>query len=525
MPTIVQNLPPATEPAANAKTLATPASFAQSDPFAQLLAKAVGIAKSAQADPVSADIAGIVGDSTQTDSDGNRVGALLAGAVLGLPGVLQPTDFVQVAAGLQSAGTFATTPISDGTNPVQQQLVSFLLPTAKDQTNGAVLAGLNADQQQTDGVAPLVPTNTAAAASINDVPVIIGDVPTPAALAAAATLAVSHTPAQIPTSNIPPPAPIVTELTPRQPALVQSRADLSQGPTRPDAIAALPDARVGDRPSTSGERIAANLSSAIQVVESRPASASQAFKSALAASLSGQPAALPSISNSSPSSPLVEAAAAANQGPGTANLTNNLSAKFELNSLLGVGSPSVYQVDRRNDESRDPGSADTTSTSSSSIPPNAVPAAMIPSTSSAKSATGTMASPAAQIADGITANSHRLERDGTVEFRLRLDPPDLGRVRVHLISTGDELRGHLIVADDSVRRLIESQLPELRQRLQSVGVAVERFDITADSGGGQRNAQQGPPSTEWLPREARAPVSPSRPRSASVPVGRLDVTV
>lgn len=114
--------------------------------------------------------------------------------------------------------------------------------------------------------------------------------------------------------------------------------------------------------------------------------------------------------------------------------------------------------------------------------------------------------PAVQLAEAVVKHAHITEHEGSVEFRMRLDPPDLGPVRVRLVSAGDEIHGHLVVADDAVRRMVESQLPELRQRLQDAGVSVQRFDVATDPGGwagGNRN-----PYREFPP----APVSDGTPR-------------
>ena len=40
-----------------------------------------------------------------------------------------------------------------------------------------------------------------------------------------------------------------------------------------------------------------------------------------------------------------------------------------------------------------------------------------------------------------------------------------------------------VVSDDAIKRLIESQLPELRQRLEAAGVNVPNFDVSTDGGG------------------------------------------
>ncbi|MBA4065289.1 MAG: hypothetical protein C0501_16580 [Isosphaera sp.] len=153
----------------------------------------------------------------------------------------------------------------------------------------------------------------------------------------------------------------------------------------------------------------------------------------------------------------------------------------------------------------------------------APPAAPLAAPSSAPAAPAAIApTPAAQIAGEITVQARTLDRDGTVEFRMQLDPPELGRVRVSLVSAGDEVRGQIVVADDAVRRVVEGQLPELRQRLEAAGVTVQGFDVTtADpgpggSGAGYREA------AEDVPVGRAAPGRPG-PAPARAAAGGLDV--
>jgi len=164
-------------------------------------------------------------------------------------------------------------------------------------------------------------------------------------------------------------------------------------------------------------------------------------------------------------------------------------------------------------------------TGASTLLANAYTTATTPSPSPAVSAPPTAASAtlATQVADGVISHAQALNQNGTTEFRMRLDPPELGPVNVHLVSTGDEIRGHVVVASDSVRQMIESQLPELRQRLEAAGVTVQNFNVTADpSGGGNRNARQepAPDSPNPLPTMTRFRTNTTTRRS-----GQVDVVV
>ena len=81
---------------------------------------------------------------------------------------------------------------------------------------------------------------------------------------------------------------------------------------------------------------------------------------------------------------------------------------------------------------------------------------------------------------------------------------------------------------EAVRGLIESQLPELRQRLEAAGVSVQQFDVSTDPNtGGNRNPYREAALQEFFPR---APISTGAPTVPRARIGRpdpgsLDVTV
>lgn len=139
-----------------------------------------------------------------------------------------------------------------------------------------------------------------------------------------------------------------------------------------------------------------------------------------------------------------------------------------------------------------------------------------------------VATPAAQISDTWITHADVRAKDGGHEFHLRLDPPELGEVRVRVHSSADGVRAELTVASDAVRAMIESQIPDLRQRLQDGGVTVSQFDVTTNTPGGDssaRNPYREPPPREARPDPAAVPASPARTRDPTAPVGGLlDVT-
>jgi hypothetical protein len=99
-------------------------------------------------------------------------------------------------------------------------------------------------------------------------------------------------------------------------------------------------------------------------------------------------------------------------------------------------------------------------------------------------------------------------------------------VKVRVLAMGDRVEARLVVSDDAVKRLIESQLPELRQRLEAAGVSVPNFDVS--TGGGKANTggdgwDRSQPAFAPTPR----PTAGSPPRPLSRPTaagGLLDVT-
>ena len=289
-----------------------------------------------------------------------------------------------------------------------------------------------------------------------------------------------------------------TSSIPAQPQIVANAIPIPPVPADPSVTAppvseptaalpatAVPSAQLGDRPTTTGERFAALASAGAQLAASGPP-ASVAFANTLA-----QVAAAPALAGTAPSGTILP-------------LTNIDSA---------VAPPPLQAADD---------AAGVAPTGTAPLPPLPTLDRGAPAAPAAVPAT-----PAAQVAEAVVVHSHVLERDGVVEFRMRLDPPDLGRVQIRLITRGDEVYGQVLVADDAVRRLIESQLPELRQRLEAAGVNIQRFDVATDSGtGGNQSAYREFTGAALAPRvPAGVPAPAPQARVGRFEAGSLDVTV
>lgn len=120
-----------------------------------------------------------------------------------------------------------------------------------------------------------------------------------------------------------------------------------------------------------------------------------------------------------------------------------------------------------------------------------------------------------QIQDAILARFDESQLPGRTEITVRLNPPELGQVRVHLLSLDDRVTGRLVVQDEAVRTALESQLPELRQKLEQAGIDLGRFDVARDNGGQGNTGHQ-----RWAPFAESVPPLPFHDRPASQAVDR-----
>lgn len=268
-------------------------------------------------------------------------------------------------------------------------------------------------------------------------------------------------------SVVPAQVPLVAGLLPNAQAASQlSPTGELPAPIVTSAAAGLPSTQVGDRPATAGERFAAIATAGARLLNS--------------------PADLPAV------------------------FTQVLRHEIPIAARENVGDRFIRHAA---DMSGSVGGA------------AGIPQTLTQAVTAQQAVAPVFRTPATQVADEVVAHARVLERDGSVEFRLQLDPPDLGRVRVHLISAGDEVRGQVIVADDAVRRMIESQLPELRQRLEAAGVNVQQFDITADTRGGNRNPYRNDTPNLGFQNPLPPALAMPRPPPNRSTSGSVDVTV
>lgn len=86
-----------------------------------------------------------------------------------------------------------------------------------------------------------------------------------------------------------------------------------------------------------------------------------------------------------------------------------------------------------------------------------------------------------QTLEHIHAHLRQNSREGATEFVLQLHPPELGQLRIHLTTQGGEVHGHIYTSDEALRRLLQEQLPELRQRLEGMGLTLGEWAVASDA--------------------------------------------
>lgn len=123
-----------------------------------------------------------------------------------------------------------------------------------------------------------------------------------------------------------------------------------------------------------------------------------------------------------------------------------------------------------------------------------------------------------QLAGEIIARAEVSQREGRTDFHVRLDPPELGTVRVHLVAVEQTVSARIVASDETARQVLEQQVHALRQTLTEAGVTLKSFSV---SGGGLTWHQgqgrwQQRPSEPMPPYNSQGTARPSS-RDAAVP--------
>jgi len=76
-------------------------------------------------------------------------------------------------------------------------------------------------------------------------------------------------------------------------------------------------------------------------------------------------------------------------------------------------------------------------------------------------------------------------------FTIQLEPPELGRIRLHAALHDDALTVRVQVETQAARSILESRLGELRQALDRQGISMEKFEIQTRPAPPSQDAQDG----------------------------------
>jgi flagellar hook-length control protein FliK len=76
-------------------------------------------------------------------------------------------------------------------------------------------------------------------------------------------------------------------------------------------------------------------------------------------------------------------------------------------------------------------------------------------------------------------------REGRSEIRIRLEPPELGQVRVHIVTENGSVTVRMMAEVPAVRDAIENGLNQLREGLETRGFRVDGFETTLSGGGAE----------------------------------------
>lgn len=182
----------------------------------------------------------------------------------------------------------------------------------------------------------------------------------------------------------------------------------------------------------------------------------------------------------------------------------------------------------RNDSQPQSGSSGAASSLSAVPPPIAVGPVSVP-TGNTNTAGPTAAqpngSPADQLSHALVTQASLINYEGRTDFHLRLQPPQLGNVQIHLTATDHTVSARILVNQEGTRQLIEGQVQQLRQSLANSGLVLGSFDVTHDGGGFSHSGHHPPPElpSPPLPRSIAATPRAVVKTSLAVPTGGINI--
>jgi len=235
------------------------------------------------------------------------------------------------------------------------------------------------------------------------------------------------------------------------------------------------------------------------------------------------------VSAGTTTSPTLVGGPSANSTASPAAIVQALLTRVESAAVNGPSAAvSVAQVVVGELAAAAPNRGETTGSRAVPATGNAMPVGAYGATApqAAATADGSPATPslAEQIGNAIQAHLEAAPDQGRIDFHLRLDPPELGQVRVQLTLTDQTLTARLVAQDGATRQLIQSQMDTLRQRLQETGLGLGNIDVSGGgSGQGGQRQQPLPPVPDLTAGTAPPQAVLSPPATIPVAVGRVDL--
>jgi len=129
----------------------------------------------------------------------------------------------------------------------------------------------------------------------------------------------------------------------------------------------------------------------------------------------------------------------------------------------------------------------------------------------------------APVFDQVVRGASLMVAQGRSEIRVQLRPPELGTVRLHLVSDRNNVVDARIVTErDDVRQLVERNLTELRDALAGSGIDVGNFDVSTQHSGQTWDDSAGQPASRraWDATESEGDQPVSQPSDSVRGVNR-----
>jgi flagellar hook-length control protein FliK len=103
-----------------------------------------------------------------------------------------------------------------------------------------------------------------------------------------------------------------------------------------------------------------------------------------------------------------------------------------------------------------------------------------------------------QVVNQVSVRLFTGVRQGSGDMTIQINPPELGSVKVKIISDQGGLNIHLHPQNQQVAAILERNLPALHQSLADQGIDIAGLDVSVDSGGDQDTPQFKEHAADWL---------------------------